>query len=148
MGELREPGPGQPEGPGPGPKPMAAHMPLDLAGDRAVGIVAAVASLVAKGFAEVRGLWKQMADNRKLPVRAYEDISLLQRTDGETLYPYWTSVARSKKGRRTSLDMQNRIKSIVAARVPEEDQSESEILITNWERHVVCRHGRCGASFW
>ena len=88
-----------------------------------------VESTVLNGVSEVQGLIAAMRENVKLSIRAYQDISLVRKPTGETHYVYWTQIVTGKKGRKVSLDKCDRIKTIVAARVPEEDHVDSEVLI-------------------
>ena len=94
-----------------------------------VEVARSVETFVLNGVSEVHGLNAAMHDNVKLPIRAYQDISLVRKSSGETLYVYWTQVVTGRKGRKVSLDKFDRIKTIVAARVPEEDHVDSEVLV-------------------
>ena len=73
-------------------------------------------------------LRKEMLESRVHPIGAYQDISLVQKKDGETLYVYWTAV-ESRAGRRVYLNRQGHVMCIVYANTPEEKHLESTILI-------------------
>ena len=102
---------------------------MGLADAEAAHIVDVVTRLVDDGVRRVAVLNDRQEEERHDTIRSYEDISLVRKPSGETLFVLWIVVA-AKKGRKISLDLHtNRIISIVLANVKEKSYADCDVLI-------------------
>ena len=116
-GELREEG-HEEDAEAPPALPVE-ELPLDLASVAQQEAAATwVESRVEAGFQQACQMKEKMRVCQALPVRAFDDISLVRREDGKLLFVYWTAVTSEPKvAYEVELDARtHHLKTIVPAR--------------------------------
>ena len=87
-----------------GPEPPTTS--VGVFGSMALGFASAeqqeaasrlVESRVEAGRAQVADITEHTRESQKLPVRSFEDISMIRKIDGEIPFVYWTVVSSNPK---------------------------------------------------
>ena len=121
----------------PAPPPERGELQVVIA-EQSIDFVRAT---VDEGFQQIVELKRRCSSCQSDAIRAFEDISLLRKPNGETLFVLWTNV-HSKMARKISVNpITDAIITIVPARVPELCYADCVILIPRTGgRHKKGRH--------